>query len=68
MLLGLSMPALLGSCAKAYSKDAKGVVVNVDPAKAGGASKVRLQVLGPKIIRVSATPSASFAEDASLSD
>ena len=66
MLLGIAMPGLLGSCAKAYSKDTRGVTVELDPAKSGGASKVRLQVLGPKIIRVSATPDGNFADDASL--
>ena len=66
MLAAAALPALLGGCAKAYSKDGQSVTIKVDPAKAGGAEKVRLQVLGPKIIRVSATPTADFAADASL--
>ena len=51
MLAAAALPALLGGCAKAYSKDGQSVTIKVDPAKAGGAEKVRLQVLGPKIIR-----------------
>ena len=66
LLLGASLPALLGSCNSAYAKDEQGVTVNVDPDRAGGARKVRLQVLGPKIIRVSATPTDKFSADTSL--
>ncbi len=67
MFAALSFPAIIGSsCSGAYASDSQGVTVKVDPAKAGGASKVRLQVLGPKIIRVSATPSGAFSEDTSL--
>ncbi len=66
MLLGAAMPAFISSCNSAYAKDDAGVTVNVDPARAGGAQKVRLQVLGPKIIRVSATPTESFSADTSL--
>ena len=43
MLAAAALPALLGGCAKAYSKDGQSVTIKVDPAKAGGAEKVRLQ-------------------------
>lgn len=66
MLVGLALPALVASCTGAYATDKQGVTVSLDPEKSGGAKKLRLQVLGPKIIRVSATPTDNFAEDASL--
>ncbi|MDE6542210.1 MAG: DUF5110 domain-containing protein [Muribaculaceae bacterium] len=66
MALGLSLPTFLAGCSGAYTKDGQSVTVKVDPDKAGGATKVRLQVLGPKIIRVSATPDGRFADGESL--
>ncbi|MDE6160506.1 MAG: DUF4968 domain-containing protein, partial [Muribaculaceae bacterium] len=66
MLLGLAGSVLAGSCSGAYTKDGQSVTVKVDPEKAGGASKIRLQVIGPKIIRVSATPTGDFADGQSL--
>ncbi len=49
-----------------YSKNDNGITVNLTPATENGVRKVRLQVLGDKIIRVSATPDKKFADDGSL--
>ena len=49
-----------------YSKNDNGITVNLTPATENGVRKVRLQVLGDKIIRVSATPDKKFANDGSL--
>ena len=58
---------LIASCGSgAYKKESGGVTVNVSNPQEAGVSKVRLQVYGDKIIRVSATPDSKFAEDASL--
>ena len=49
-----------------YEKTDRGVTVNVESTGENSVRKVRLQVLGEKIIRVSATPDKKFAEDNSL--
>ena len=55
---------LLGSCAgTVYEETDEGVIVNVRQADLG---KVRLQVMGEKLIRVSATPEKRFADPQSL--
>ena len=54
------------SCGRAYIKDSRGVTVNVRNPQDAGVKTVRLQVYGDKIIRVSATADAGFAEDSSL--
>lgn len=71
-ILTLPLIALaLGSCGSgALKKDASGITVTI-PAHKGNdvnndVNKVRLQVYGDKIIRVSATPDSKFADDASL--
>lgn len=56
----------VGCAAGKYEKTPRGVVVNVASAAPDGAKKVRLEVVGDKIIRVSATPDSKFAPDASL--
>lgn len=43
-----------------------GITVNLDRQNENDVRKVRLQVWGDKIIRVSATPDSKFAEDESL--
>ena len=45
-----------------YEKTDRGVTVNVESTGENSVRKVRLQVLGEKIIRVSATPDKKFAE------
>lgn len=49
-----------------YEKSDRGVTVNVASAGENSVRKVRLQVLGDKIIRVSATPDNKFVADNSL--
>ncbi len=69
--LNLSAAILSGllavSCAAGkYEKSDRGVTVNVSSNKDNSVRKVRLQVLGDKIIRVSATPDKKFVADNSL--
>ena len=55
------------SCAPGkYEKTDKGIIVNVASSEENATRKVRLQVLGDKIIRVSATPDKKFADEQSL--
>ncbi len=66
-LLSAAMAFALAGCNEGkYSKSDNGVTVNVTPTGENGVRKVRLQVLGDKIIRVSATPDKSFPEEESL--
>ncbi|MDE6379207.1 MAG: DUF5110 domain-containing protein [Muribaculaceae bacterium] len=59
--------AVLASCGSGpYKKEAGGVTVSVSNPETAGVSKVRLQVYGDKIIRVSATPDKKFADEPSL--
>lgn len=64
LLSGLLM---LSSCGSGkYDKNGDGITVNVDQTEANGVRKVRLKVLGDKIIRVSATPDKKFPAEESL--
>ncbi len=55
------------SCGSDYTIDEYGVTVNVSQKESPEATQlVRLQVIGDKIIRVSATPEKKFADPASL--
>ncbi len=57
----------LASCSTGnLEKNSDGVTVSLNPTDDNGVRKVRLQVLGDKIIRVSATPDKNFADDESL--
>ena len=56
----------LVSCGDDYTLDTNGVTIKVQQEKPGDARMVRLQVVGEKIIRVSATPDDGFANAASL--
>ena len=56
----------LVSCGDDYTLDTNGVTIKVQQEKPGDARMVRLQVVGEKIIRVSATPDDGFADGASL--
>ena len=63
----LLVAALLASCGSGpYKKEAGGVTVSVSNPEEAGVRKVRLQVYGDKIIRVSATPDSKFADEPSL--
>lgn len=58
---------MLSSCGSGkFEKNADGVTVNVTQSAENDVRKVRLQVLGDKIIRVSATPDKKFSTDESL--
>ena len=58
---------LATSCATGkYQKSDNGITVNVASTDENSVKKVRLQVIGDKIIRVTATPDDKFAPDASL--
>ncbi|MDE5981868.1 MAG: DUF4968 domain-containing protein, partial [Duncaniella sp.] len=58
---------LAASCATGkYQKSDNGITVNVASTDENSVKKVRLQVIGDKIIRVTATPDDKFAPDASL--
>ena len=57
---------LLASCVGAYRQNGAGVTVKVQDPVEGGPRLVRLEVLGDKLIRVSATPENKFADPQSL--
>jgi alpha-D-xyloside xylohydrolase len=58
---------LLAACSGAgFQQRDNGVIVTLDPQQAAGVRKVRLEVMGEKLIRVSATPEKRFSEAQSL--
>ena len=57
---------VLASCAGAYRQNESGVTVKVQEPTEGGPRLVRLEVLGDKLIHVSATPDRKFADPQSL--
>ncbi len=57
---------VLASCAGAYRQSESGVTVKVQEPTEGGPRLVRLEVLGDKLIHVSATPDRKFADPQSL--
>ncbi len=57
---------LLSSCSGAYKQDETGVTVKIQQAAQDGPALVRLEVMGEKLIRVSATPEKKFADPESL--
>ena len=59
---GLAVLMMLSGCQSAYSVKGNQVVIPVE----GEATQVRLQVLGEKIVRVSATPDRKFHDRKSL--
>ena len=57
----------MSSCAdECYRVDGNAVTVEVSDYKEGGPRLVRLEVMGEKVIRVSATPERKFADPQSL--
>ena len=62
------LPGLLfGACAnKVYEETGDSVIVKVQQEVTGGPRLVRLQVMGDKLIRVSATADSKFADPQSL--
>ncbi|MBQ3250584.1 MAG: DUF5110 domain-containing protein [Bacteroidales bacterium] len=57
---------VLASCTGAYRQNEFGVTVKVQEPTEGGPRLVRLEVLGDKLIHVSATPDRKFADPQSL--
>ena len=58
---------LLGACSnKVYEETGDSVIVKVQHKETGGPRLVRLQVMGDKLIRVSATADSKFADPQSL--
>ena len=66
MSLLLLVGLILSGCSWDYKQDDKGVTVKVQQPVEGGPALVRLEVLGDKIIHVSATPDRRFADPESL--
>ena len=66
LLAVLSLTLLAGCGQKAYRVRGNEVTVKVAQPAENGAVKVRLQVLGDKLIRVSATPDGKFHDRSSL--
>lgn len=67
MPAALAVLALAASCkTEKVEKDDRGITVNLTPSGENQTRKVRLQVFGDKLIRVSATPDSKFADDESL--
>ena len=66
MYLLLLVGLVLCGCAWDYKQDDKSVTVRVKQSVEGGPALVRLEVLGDKIIHVSATPEKRFADKESL--
>ena len=62
------LPGLLfGACSnKVYEKTGDSVIVKVQHKETGGPRLVRLQVMGDKLIHVSATADSKFADPQSL--
>ena len=64
LLLALSM--MTAACSPVVKQDDSGVTVKVAQKTTGGPRLVRLEVMGEKLIRVSATPDRRFADPQSL--
>ena len=62
----LSALLVLGACADVYKVTENGVSVKVQQPSENGPTLVRLEVIGEKIIHVSATPERKFADPESL--
>lgn len=62
----LSALLVLGACADVYKVTENGVSVKVQQPSEDGPTLVRLEVIGEKIIHVSATPERKFADPESL--
>ena len=65
--LGLLAGLLLAACAGPNVRQTpEGIVVKINQEQPTGVQKVRLQVMGEKLIRVSATPDNTFSDRESL--
>ena len=66
ILMSLFAAVALSACTGAVKQNESGVTVKVQSPVEGGPAVVRLEVMGEKIIRVSATPEKKFADPQSL--
>lgn len=66
-LSAITLAAILAACSPGkYQKNDTGIIVNIDQKNDNDVRRVRLQVFGDKIIRVTATPDKDFSQDTSL--
>ena len=66
LVLGLGLLLALQGCQSDYKVKGDTVTVKLENVQPGAPSQVRLQVMGPKLIRVSATPDGAFHDRKSL--
>ena len=66
LILGLGLLLALQGCQSGYKVKGDTVTVKLENVQPGAPSQVRLQVMGPKLIRVSATPDGAFHDRKSL--
>ena len=66
LILGLGLLLALQGCQSDYEVKGDSVTVKLENVQPGAPSQVRLQVMGPKLIRVSATPDGAFHDRKSL--
>ena len=64
--MGLGLLLALQGCQSGYKVKGDTVTVKLENVQPGAPSQVRLQVMGPKLIRVSATPDGAFHDRKSL--
>ena len=66
LIWGLGLLLALQGCQSDYKVKGDTVTVKLENVQPGAPSQVRLQVMGPKLIRVSATPDGAFHDRKSL--
>ena len=66
LILGLGLLLALQGCQSGYKVKGDTVTVKLENVQPGAPSQVRLQVMGPKLVRVSATPDGAFHDRKSL--
>ena len=66
LILGLGLLLALQGCQSDYKVKGDTVTVKLENVQPGAPSQVRLQVMGPKLVRVSATPDGAFHDRKSL--
>ena len=66
LILGLGLLLAMQGCQIGYKVKGDTVTVKLENVQPGAPSQVRLQVMGPKLIRVSATPDGAFHDRKSL--
>ena len=66
LILGLGLLLALQGCQSGYKVKGDTVTVKLENVQPGAPSQVRLQVMGPKLVRVSATQDGTFHDRKSL--